>query len=274
MTPVKIVKLLLTGTLLLSPVSAQFGVGVNRKKKGSTFEDLNELAKQVGAGGEGLGDFDLGDLDMNAYIQEVMNDPEYKKMMAESGMSEAEIMQSVQDAMRLFQDPDALAAEVQKNMDALKESGGIDSVLENSEAILQQWEQMGVMTKEQIQQLRENPKELERQIRQAFAEISDVFSNPEKIKQMKEFLDPDHLKKQLGQIDFDQLFENEEMMEQARLQLLDPDNPLSAILGDSVEVKEMLSNPAKFKEAMREGIGALKGDGILGTGVGATGGEL
>jgi hypothetical protein len=253
------------------PVAAQFGVAGGRKK-GSSFEDLNELAKQVEDVGAALGGADFGDMDMNAMLREAMNDPAYKQMMAESGMSEAEIMQGMEDAMKLFENPEALAAEVQKNMESLQDGGGIDSILENSDAILEQWEQMGVMTKEQIEELRSDPDKLAAQIKEAFAEISNIFSDPEKIQEMQKFLDPENLKQQLGGIDLESMFDNDEMLEEARLQLMDPSNPLASMLGDSAEVQEMLSDPAKFKDAMKEGIGALGGGGILGAG--AVGGEL
>jgi len=246
------------------PVAAQFGVAGKRKKGGSSFEDLNELAKQNQNDG-GLGDMmaGLGNFDLDS-LAEVMNSPEYQKLVAELGLDDEEnmgqAMAQMEEAMKLLSNPAALADAMKGALNALQSDDAMDVILKEKDAILDQISQAGLVSEELIQQYRVDPDKFDRDMKEAMGKMTEVFTDPEALKALQDQFNPENIAKKMSNLDFSSLFADEQQLEEARLGLLDPKNPLSSMFAESEEMKEILRDPVKWKAAMKEGLDLLTND--------------
>merc|ERR1712232_1496444 len=126
--------------------------GLGKKKGGTSFESLNERAKQMQDSGLGLDDFDFGDMNMEQLMQQmgglqdmwkgVMDDPEMMKQLSEMGevfgeaiqelskMSPEELEKQMKDAFNMLTDGDMAEtvfgqmAEVLSDPEVLKATAG------------------------------------------------------------------------------------------------------------------------------------------------------
>lgn len=273
----RVLKLIGSAALILMPAEAQFGVA-NKRKKGSSFEDLNELAKQNQGGDAddladmmaGLGDYDLeslmaglGDLDMDSLV-EMMNSPEYqkeyKKYLAELGLDDDDTMAKVGDAMKMLQDPVKLADAMTGVLGSLQSEEFVDAIVGQKDAVLDQLTSSGLLTPEQIEQYRNDPNKFGEDMKESFSKMQELFTDPDMMRKIQESIDPTKLTQMMDAYkDFDlaSLFTDEEKSEETRLALLDPRNPLSAMFAESKEMREILHDPVKWKAALKEGLDVL-----------------
>jgi len=269
----RVLKLIGSAALILMPAEAQFGVA-NKRKKGSSFEDLNELAKQNQGGDAddladmmaGLGDYDLeslmaglGDLDMDSLV-EMMNSPEYqkeyKKYLAELGLDDDDTMAKVGDAMKMLQDPVKLADAMTGVLGSLQSSEEfVDAIVGQKDAMLDHLASSGLLTPEQIEQYRNDPNKFGEDMKESFSKMQELFTNPDIMRQSQEF--SQMMMEVYKKFDLESLFTDEEKSEEARLALLDPSNPLSAMFAESKEMREILQDPLKWKAALIEGLDVL-----------------
>jgi hypothetical protein len=128
--------------LLLQPACAQFGV-LRKRKGGTNFQDLQEQAVAADAvavaGMGGLVGLDMEGLYMEK-IMEMMKDPETMKAMEQMGdqfvaamdglskMSPEELMQQMEEAMKMLTDGDMVEALLGNKNEILKELESADTV--------------------------------------------------------------------------------------------------------------------------------------------------
>jgi hypothetical protein len=233
------------------------------KKKGGTFQELNEKAKEVqtgavgAAGGElgGLADM-FGDLDPSQ-LEELAGLGEYfDEIMGVMGkMTPEELEKQMQDAMQMLASGDMM-----KNM------------LSMQDEIIKSLEESGQVTPEEVAKFKADPEYFEQKMKESFGQMQELFSDPETLKAATEGIQGiSELYKNPGKMDeiLQQLlgdFDDDEKIEEVRLQLMQ--NPEVGIpgLGDAFntpEMKEILSDPKKWRDSVKEGKGLLdQGAGV------------
>jgi hypothetical protein len=267
-------------SLFLSPVSAQFGVP--QRKKGGTFEEMNELARGMGVGGENPMDqlANMDSDDMMKMIQESMNDPETMKYMEQFGAGMGDVMEQLSNM-----DPDVMMKQIQENLAQMSSPEILDSVMENKDEVLDSLLQQGLITAEQVQEFKENPAAFEAQMSSAFEEMNKILSDPDALdaamKMMSGMADvlgnPSDAMKSISEA-FSAELGDDDKIEEARLQLLaDPGaagNPALASLFENQDMIDILQDPIKFREQVKKGQEMMSGLGGTEAGAGANYGEL
>jgi len=245
----RFVRLVGLSSLLAVPAAAQFGLG---KKKASTFQEMNEKAKQMdadgGAGAGGLAGLEslLGDIDpkqledlagLGDYFDEVM------EIMG--NMSPEELEKQMKDAMEMLSGGDMLSG-----------------MLDMKDEIIKSLEESGQVSAEELAKYKADPEYFEQKMKESFGEMEQLFNDPETLKAategIKGMADLYKNPEKLGEV-FQTLmgdFDDDEKIEEVRQQLLA--NPDMGIPGlseafDTPEMKEILSDPKKWRESVKEG---------------------
>lgn len=255
-------------SLFVSPVAGQFGLG---KKKGGSFQELNEQAKQMGGGaGGGGGDLaGLGDLgDLASMFGDI--DPKQLEQLAGLGGQFDEIM----DVMSKLS-PAELEKQMQDAMEMLTGGDMMKNMLGMQDEIIKTLEDSGQVTPEELAKFKADPEYFEQKMLESFDQMKDLFSDPETLKAATEsiksvtdlYSDPSKLEGMLEQMLGD--LNDDDKIEEIRLQLLqNPDMGLPGLSEafSTPEMQEVLKDSKKWRESVKEG------KGLLNTGAGV--GEL
>lgn len=263
-------------SLLTSPCASQFGIAQN--KRGTTFEDLNEAAKDEVAvdpmGNLGnLADMGLGDMgDLSKMMEDMMKDPAMANLLNDAN---TDVAGALEELKKLS--PDQFASQMQQAMSYLTSDDMLDKVLGNKDAVLKNLESSGLVDQKTLEEMAANPDKLEADMKAAFGQMQDMFTDPEALETVANIAkgitdvlkNPDKLVEAMKTMSNDIFKElaDDDKIEEARLQLLDqPDlagNPILASLYESEEMKEILKDPVKWRETVK------KGQGMLGNGAAA-----
>lgn len=266
-------------SLLASPCASQFGIA--QKKRGTTFEDLNDAAKENfeevdvdalgnmknlgGAGGAG------GFGDLSQLMGDMMNDPSIAKLMKEAN---TDVEGALEELKKLT--PDQFASQMQEAMSFLTSGDMLDKVLDNKDAVIENLKASGLIDEKTLEEMTNNPEKLEADMKAAFGQMKDMFSDPEAMKTVTDIAkgitdvlkNPDKLVDAMNSMSgYDEVFkdlEDDDKIEEARLQLLnDPElagNPILKSVYESEEMKAILKDPVKWRETVKKGQGMLTGD--------------
>lgn len=267
----RIVRLLGLSSLLAVPAAAQFGLG---KKKASSFQEMNEKAKQMdnGAGADAgglagleslLGDIDPSQLEDLAGLGDYFN--EVMEIMG--NMSPEELEKQMKDAMEML-------------------SGGdmMKGMLDMQDEIIKSLEDSGQVSAEELAKYKADPEYFEQKMKESFGQMQDLFSDPETLQKATEgikgmtelYKNPDKLGEIMQTMMGD--FDNDEKIEEVRQQLLT--NPDIGIPGfgemfGTPEMKEILNDPKKWRDTVKEGKSLFTGGALGGAAGGGAGiGEL
>jgi hypothetical protein len=282
---------------ILKPTYGQFGVGGGRKtqqQQNTKFQELQELAKKQqggtdddavaggGAGGAGLGGLGniLDGMDTQNFQKlwaDAMNDPSTMDKMKQYGGQFGSALEKMMDM-----DPTELQQQLNDAMKLMSNGDIVDTVLQQKEQVLQTLEATGTVPPEELAKYRADPEYFESQMRQSFSQMKDIFTNPEYLskaadvmKNMKDVLgDPDiiyDLTKSLGAGgDGTGLgdFTSDEKLEEIRLQFLN--GQMSGIPGideifNTPEMQEVLQDPIKWKQTVKDGLEDILNLGAAGT---------
>lgn len=232
---------------------AQFGVA-GGKKKGSTFQELNEQAKQMQDDG-GIGDLSklMGNIDPKM-LEEMAGLGDQldlvMKMMAE--MSPEELEKQMKDAMEMLQSGDMM-----KNM------------LEHQDDILTTLEQSGQIDPDELAKFKADPEYFEQKMKDSFEQMGALFSDPEMLKLATEsmaglgalYKNPEKMNEMMAEMMKE--FSSDEKIEEVRQMLLGSPDDLGAYaeMFDNPEMKEILSDPQKWRETVKEGQKIFQGPG-------------
>jgi hypothetical protein len=256
-------------------------VGGNRKQKqggGTSFQELNEMAKKEAAAGGGG--------DMEALMRQMGLDPkDLQKMMGDIDPSLLQEMANMgpafDDMMKIMADmsPDELELQMKQAMELFAGSDMMDSMLENQDQILKSLEEMGVVDPGELARFKADPQYFQQKMKDGIGQMKDLFSNPETIKLATEsmkgatdmFQNPDKLNAMMAEM-MNGL--KDEDIEEARQMILGEgglgNNPMlkqmlaaSGATVDLEEVEAMLKDPKKFRETVKEGIKVGTGTGEL-----------
>jgi hypothetical protein len=277
----------------MQPTFAQFGVAGNRKKPGSSFQELNEKAKQQGGAGAGAGPGDMDQL-----MRQMGMDPmELQKMM---GQIDPKMLEELADLGPQFDEmikimsemsPEELQKQMADAMELLSGSDVMKGMFQNQDLILKQLEEAGVVDADELEKFKKDPEYFEQKMKDGLDQMKDIFSSPEILKAATEtmkattemYKNPEKVQEALGSLMANVDFDDAQIEEVRQLFLKDPNSNglLQAMIGEggktAKELEDILKDPKKWKENVKEGLGQLKGlggGGRPGMGAGAGVGEL
>lgn len=254
-------KCLGVASLLSTPVVAQFGV--NKGKKGTSFEDLSEMAMNA----DGMPDFSNMDMgQMQKMIEEAMNDPSLMESMAGLNQDVGTAMQQLAEM-----DPAKLRQQMQEGLSLLTTPEMMETVLGQKEDVLASLKAQGLVDDETIAKYENDPEFFEKEMAKAFGQMKEIFANPDALDAATEMMkgfsdllaDPEKAMKDLATMFAGEL-SNDDQIEEARLQLLsDPEkagHPALAQMFENEEMQEILKDPVKWREQVQKGQTMLLGE--------------
>jgi hypothetical protein len=229
---------------------------------------MDQMMKQMGLDPAELQKM-MGEVDPKM-LEELANlGPKFDDMMKlMSDMSPEELQKQMADAMELFSGSDMMAG-----------------MFENADYILKALEESGTIDAAE-QKYKKDPEYFEQKMKEGMEQMKGLFSNPEMLKVATEtmkattelYKNPDKMQEVLGSLmgNFD--IDDDQIEEVRQMYLKDPDsNPfLQGMIGSgdksAKEMEDILKDPKKWRDNVKEGLGILKKQG--GVGVGAGVGEL
>lgn len=259
----------------LQPVTAQFGIG-KKKKQSTTFQDLQERAAAA-AGGRAEHDAAEEMVDM-AKLQEMFASA-FENPDAMAGFGE-DINKAMEELANM--DPADLQKQMEQAMAAMTSGDMVENIMGQKDAVLQNLQESGMVSEEELEKFKSDPEYFERQMRDAFAQMQTMFQDPEMLKMAGEtmkgmqeaFSDPaiTELTKLL-----EGGLEDDTKIEEARLQLLQNpqilESPMFKTMFGGDEFQEILHDPVKWRETIKEGMQMMaSGGGIPGVGTRPGGG--
>jgi len=240
------------------------------RKPRTEFQELQERARNeatIGADGAtmmgGLEDL-LGGAGGGADMEELqkmmadaMNDPETRKQISDSmGGDLLDVFDKIQNM-----DPDELQKQMEEAMNLLTgDDSMIESILEKREEIILQLEKTGAIPSDELAKFKSDPQYFELKMRESFDQMQGLLSDPDYIKTATEALSS------IGGVAKDLFGKSEELasvlkeslndddkLEEARLEVLKGDNPLMSKLFEGEEMQAILNDPVKWRETVKEG---------------------
>lgn len=254
-------------------VDAQFGI----KRKGPTnFQDLQqEAAAQAaapttgggsgsdpdlaallealqGGGGAGGGAGGMPDLaQLQDLMADALKDPATMKQFEQMGTQFASALEQLGKMS-----PEQLEQQMQAALSMLTEDSMVDTVVQQRDAILAQLEATGSVPADELARFKADPKYFELKMRESFDQMKGILQDPEYLKLATQAMGsvaggaggglPILLGDALKGLDDD------DKIEEARLQLLKGDNPLAKLF-DTPEMKDILHDPKKWKDTVKQG---------------------
>lgn len=240
----------------LQPAAAQFGVP-GKRKKGSSFQELNEEAKQVK-------DDSMMGADELAKLQQMLG-----------GAGGAGMEKQMEEAMELLMQmsPEEMEKQMQDAMQMLTDGDMVETMMQHSDEILKTLEDTQAVPPEELARFKTDPAYFKEKMSATFDQMKDMFNDPEimqaatdQMGKMAELMkNPDMMNDLMKELQAD--FSSDEKIEEARLELLSGAENLPAILKEqfaSAEMQELLLDPKKWRETVKEGAGMLDGGGAIG----------
>mmetsp|Transcript_35624 Transcript_35624/g.102776 ORF Transcript_35624/g.102776 Transcript_35624/m.102776 type:complete len:257 (-) Transcript_35624:1275-2045(-) len=239
------------GMLLVTPALAQFGLG---KKKGGSFQELNEQAKKMQDGGD-------GGLDLSKLMGDI--DPKMLEDMAGLGSHLEEVMKLLADMS-----PEELEKQMKDAMEMLQSGDMMQNLLQHQGEILKTLEETGQVDPEELAKFKTDPEYFEQKMKDSFDQMASLFSDPEVLQMATKsmaglsdlYQNPDKLGDMMNDLFKD--FQDDEKIEEVRKMLLEsPDLGAFGELFNNDEMQGILKDPAKWRETVREGQGLLQNGG-------------
>lgn len=275
----RIVKFIGLVSILSAPTVAEFGIP---QKRGGSFEEQNEMAKQQMAG-NGMADYANMDPDeLMKMIEDTMADPAMKEYVDGLGAGMGDALNQLGKMS-----PEEIQEQMQANLKAMQSPDMLNQVLENKEQVLETLLAQGLLTEAQVEEFKNDPQKFQDTMGDAFDEMQKMFKDPDAMEAVTQVMkgvtdimtDPAKAMQTISKALGEELGDDEKI-EEARLQLLaDPGsagNPALASLFENEEMQEILKDPEKWREQVRKGQEMLGNMGASddSTGAGAGVGEL
>lgn len=234
-----------------------------KKKAGASFQELNEQAKNAGGAGGmgGMGDMDalMKQMGMNPEDMAGMMDlpqlDEMMKMMAD--MSPEELAKQMQDAMDLFGGDDMMA-----------------NMIGQQDEILKMLEETGAVDAEELAKFKADPEYFEQKMKESMDQMKDMLGNPslmanaaEGMKAAQEFYqNPEALNDMMAEMMKGLSDEDIEDVRQMFLGEGGGDPMMKELLGSisTAELDEVLQDPVKWRNTVKEGLGMIGEQGAGG----------
>jgi len=218
---------------------------------GGDVPDMQELMNSMmgGVGGPG------GMQDLQKRIQEAMSDPETQKYLEQMGGQFAKAMEEMAKLS-----PEEIQAQMAQAFEVMQSGEMLGGLVEQRDQIIAQLETMGAIPADEIARMKTDPDYFELKMRESFDQMRDAFQNPDvlnAISSLKDMMDSgDEVLDEMTKMLSGGEFQDDEKIEEARLQILRGDfdtNPLMKEMFESEEMQELLKDPIKWRESVKEG---------------------
>jgi hypothetical protein len=199
-------------------------------------------------------------------LQRAMGDPSALKMLDE------QMGGTMQQVMDMFSQlsPEVLQAQLQQVVQMLSQGDMIDDILAKKEEILGVLASTNMVPPEELAKYRADPEYFEQKMRESFGQMESMLQDKNVlealgtgIQQTKELLsDPSKMEGMMNEMLGSLMgqFDSDEKIEETRLQVLKGDNPLlQQMMAASPELKDLASDPKKWRKAIKEGSSSLLG---------------
>jgi len=258
-------------------VNGQFGVAGNRKKQaGASFQELNEQAKNA-AGTGGMGD-------MDALMKQMGVNPEdMAKWADDSGMMDLPQMDEVMKMMAEMS-PEEMAKQMQDAMDLFGGDDMMANMIGQQDEILKVLEETGAVDAEELAKFKADPEYFEQKMKESMDQMKDMMADPAMMAQAAEgmkaaqdlYQNPDAINDMMAEMMKDLSDEDIESVRQMFIGGGDGDPMMKELLGsiNIAELEEVLQDPIKWRQTVKEGLGVLGGQGAAGAGGNKIVGEL
>lgn len=227
---------------------------------GGGADDMESMLSSLLNGGGGGGDL----AKLQDMWTEALKDPAIMKQM--EGMGE-EYVRAMEQLAKMT--PEELEQQMQDAMRMLTDDSMVESVLAKKEEVLAQLEATKAVPPEELARLKVDDEYFEAKMRDSFAQMQGVFTNPDYLKMasqamgsMKDLMDGEgtqalnDLTELLKSVDFD----DPAQVELARQKLLESDNPLLVDMFAGDGMSEIIGDPEKFRETVQQGANVMKGE--------------
>jgi hypothetical protein len=247
---------------------------------------LNDQAKtQQEGGGDGgnplAGLGDMGDLQkmmegvdmsqMQEMWKEALKDPETMKQMEAMG---DQFSNALEELSKMS--PEQLQQQMEEALSMLTDGDMAETIMSKKDEVLANLEKTGMVSDEELAKFKADPEYFELKMRESFDQMKGIFNDPDMIKAATESMQSSSQLMQEMSRAFTEGLDTDEKIEEARLEIMkNPElksNPMLSSMFDSEDFKDIISDPKKWRESVKEGQQAfLSGGGATG---GAGVGEL
>ena len=221
-------------------------------------QQQQQQANPLAGMGAGMGDM----AGLQEQWQKALNDPNAMKDL------EAQMGVSLSQAMELLaqMSPEELQAQMEEAFKLLSGGEIVDQVVGKRDEILATLEASGAVPPEELAKFKADPEYFELKMRESFDQMGDILNNKDYLEtiqgifgQTQELLkDPSKSTDMMGGVMNtlkDQL-DSDDKIEEARLEILKSD---MKGMFDSPEMKDILYDAKKWRDAVKEGSSALLG---------------
>jgi hypothetical protein len=199
-------------------------------------------------------------------------DPKMFEDMAGMGPQFDEIME-----MMANMSPEEMEAQMKGAMEMLQSGDMMQNMMGQQDEILKALEETGAVDAEELARFKTDPEYFEQKMKESFSQMNELFSDPDVLKEatkgmagISEMLqNPGMMDEMMESLLKD--FDDDEKIEEVRQMFLtNPDlgNPALAEMFQSEEMKEILQDPVKWRESVKDGQGLLNQGAAGGAGVG------
>jgi hypothetical protein len=248
------------------------------RKKAASFEDLNEQAKKKQDDGFGMEGMDMAaiqkmmegaDADQIQKLwKDALKDPETMKQMEAMG---GKFTEAIEELAKMT--PEQLVSQMQEAMQMLTDDSMADRIVQQKDEVLKSLEQSGMVTPEELARFKTDPDYFELKMRESFDQMKGIFNDPQAMKGALDAMASggENMMSDMAKM-FSEGLDSDEKIEEARLEVLkNPelmDNPMLKPMFDTPEFKELIKDPKKWRESIKEGQKAFAGGLGQGAGVG------
>lgn len=188
-------------------------------------------------------------------------DPKVIEEMAALGPKFDEVM----DIMSKMS-PEELEAQMKDAMDMMKSGDMMKNMMDQKDEILKALEETGQVDAEELAKFRADPEYFEQKMSESFEQMNQLFSDPNILKEATDnmaglsdlYQNPGAMDEMMAELLQD--FDDDEKIEEVRQMFLEnPElgHPGLAQMFDSDEMKEILNDPKKWRDSVKEGQGLL-----------------
>ena len=211
---------------------------------------MADMLNMMGGGAESMAE-------LQKMIQESLQDPETQKYLEQMGSQLTDAMETLSKMS-----PEEIQEQMKQAFDVLGNDDMISGLIEQREQVIQNLEGVGIIPPEELARMKADPQYFELKMRESFDQMKDVFNSPDMMKGMaeamggmKELMDSgDALLGEMAKL-FD-AENNDETIEEARLEILRggfSDNPMFKEFFGGDDVQELLKDPVKWRQAVKDG---------------------
>ena len=217
-----------------------------------------------GAGGGAAG----GMGDMDAMMRQMGVDPEaMQKMMGDSGGPQLDEVMKMMAEMS----PEDLAQQMQDAMDMFGGDDMMANMIGHQDEILKTLEESGAVDAEELARFKTDPEYFEQKMKESMDQMKDLLADPAMMETAAQgmkaaqdmYSDPGAMNGMMADMMKDLSDEDIESVRQMFLGDGGGDPMIKELLGgiDTAELEDVLQDPVKWRNTVKEGLGLLGGDG-------------